>query len=87
MRDKFREFACDFVNESECEEEIDEEVLDLNELESIHYEDSDVDLQIHKHYENDEKKFLALVEMGMDEKTAAHVINRETEKHLKVKEL
>lgn len=45
MKDEFRKHACEFKNESECEEELDEKVLDIDEEESKHYEDAEVDLE------------------------------------------
>jgi|TARA_B100001971_G_C18128018_1_gene503190 hypothetical protein len=39
MKDKFKEFGCDFKNESECEEELDSEGLDLEKVEKDHFDD------------------------------------------------
>ncbi len=41
MKDKFNEHACLFKNESECEEELEEEGLDMEELEREHFDDKD----------------------------------------------
>ena len=38
MKDKFREFGCDFKNESECEEELDSEGLSLEEVDHTHFD-------------------------------------------------
>jgi len=37
MEDKFNEFGCEFKNESECEEELDDEGLKLEDVESKHF--------------------------------------------------
>ena len=39
--DKFKEHACDFKNEEECEEELDEEVTSVEDAESEHFDESD----------------------------------------------
>ena len=40
--DKFKEHACEFKNESECEEELDEDVEDIDEVKEQHFgEDKD----------------------------------------------
>lgn len=39
MKDKFEEHACEFKNEAECEEDLDEDEVDLNEVEKEHYDD------------------------------------------------
>ena len=39
MEDKFKEFGCEFKNESDCEEELDEDNLDLEEAERKHFND------------------------------------------------
>lgn len=41
MKDKFKEHACEFKNEAECEEELDEERLDKKEVEKEHFEDEE----------------------------------------------
>ncbi len=41
MKDKFKEIGCEFKNESECSDELDEEVMDIQEAESIHYKDEE----------------------------------------------
>jgi hypothetical protein len=42
MADKFNEFSCEFKNESECEEELDDEGLSLEDIEADHFnEDED----------------------------------------------
>ncbi len=38
MKNKFEEHECSFKNESDCEEEFDEEVLDIDEAEELHYD-------------------------------------------------
>ena len=40
-KDKFEELACEFKNEAECEEEIDEERLNKTDLEKRHFEEWD----------------------------------------------
>ena len=39
MEDKFEEFACEFKNEAECEEELQEDGLDFEKTESEHFEE------------------------------------------------
>ena len=41
MRDKFEEFAGDFKNEAELEEELDEEGLNVDKVEKEHFEEKD----------------------------------------------
>ena len=41
MKDKFKEHACDFKNESECEEELDEDNLNLGDVERKHFEEDE----------------------------------------------
>jgi hypothetical protein len=38
-KDKFKEHACEFKNEAECEEELDEEGLNLQDVEKEHFEE------------------------------------------------
>ena len=38
MKDKFEEFACEFKNETECMEELEEEGIDLEKAEVEHFE-------------------------------------------------
>ncbi len=38
MTDKYDEFGCAFKNEAECEEELNEEGLDLDEVEEKHFD-------------------------------------------------
>jgi len=37
MKDKFQELGCEFLNEAECEEDLEEEGLNYNEVESEHF--------------------------------------------------
>jgi hypothetical protein len=37
--DKFAEHGCEFKNESDCEEELDDEGLDIDEIEELHYDE------------------------------------------------
>lgn len=39
MKDKFKEHACEFKNESECEEELDEAGLDFEKEEAREFEE------------------------------------------------
>jgi len=39
MKDKFEEHACEFKNEADCEEELEEEGFGLSEAEKEHFED------------------------------------------------
>jgi len=39
MKDEFEKFACEFKNEAECEEELNEEGFNLKDVENKHYED------------------------------------------------
>ena len=41
----YKKFACEFKNESECEEELEEEGLSLEKAETEYFEDSDVPLE------------------------------------------
>ena len=41
MKNKFREHACEFKNESECEEELDEDGVNVSEAEKTHFEDDE----------------------------------------------
>jgi len=42
MKDKFKEHGCDFKNEAECEEELEEEGGDYEEVDKNHF-DEDID--------------------------------------------
>ena len=39
MKDKFNEFGCEFKNEAECEEELNEDGLSLDDIEDEHFEE------------------------------------------------
>ena len=39
MRDKLEEYACDFKNEAECEEEFNEDSLNIDDAEALHFEE------------------------------------------------
>ncbi len=39
QEDKYDEHACEFVNETDCEEEVDEEGFDLNDVEKEHFDE------------------------------------------------
>ena len=39
MKDKFKEFGCEFKNEAECEEELNDEGLSLDDVEKEHFDD------------------------------------------------
>ena len=41
MKDKYKELGCEFKNEAECEEEADDEKLDLKDIEEEHYDEED----------------------------------------------
>ena len=41
MADKYKELGCDSLNEAECEEAVEEEGLDINELEEEYFEDGE----------------------------------------------
>ena len=41
MKDKFDELGCEFLNESECEEQLDDEGLSLGEAEEAHFGEDD----------------------------------------------
>lgn len=41
MKDKFEEFAAEFKNEADLEEEFEEESLDLEEVEREHFEEEE----------------------------------------------
>ena len=46
MKDKFKEHNCDFKNEAECEEELDEENLDFEKEKRKHFdEDSEKEVE------------------------------------------
>jgi len=38
MKDKFKEFGCEFKNEAECEEELNDDGLSLDEVAEGHFE-------------------------------------------------
>ena len=40
-KDKFKELSCDVKNETECEEELDDEGLNIDKEEKEHYEDEE----------------------------------------------
>ena len=42
MKDKFEEFGCEFKNESVCEEELEEEGLDMETVEREHFEEDEI---------------------------------------------
>ncbi|GEM_PF-3214101 len=85
MKDKFREYGCEFVNETACEEEMEEDKLSLEEEDGRHF-DEEYMLYKEPYEDKDEKKFKELVEMGLEEKEAAHIVDKETYKHLKLNE-
>lgn len=39
MKDKFEEFSCEFKNEAECEEELEDDGLEYDDVESEHFEE------------------------------------------------
>lgn len=39
MKKKFKEYGCQFKNEAECEEELEEDGLDIGEVEEEFFED------------------------------------------------
>jgi hypothetical protein len=39
MKRRFEEFACEFKNESECDEELDDEGAKLSEVDADYFED------------------------------------------------
>ncbi len=39
MVDKYKELACEDLNEAACEEEVEEEGLDVDEVEEEHFEE------------------------------------------------
>lgn len=85
MKDKFKEHACEFKNEDECEEELEADELNLEEEEKKHF-DEESSLYRSSDIERDEKKFRELVQKGIDEGEAAHIVDREASKHLKDEE-
>jgi hypothetical protein len=40
-KDKFKEHACEFKNEAECEEELDAEGLNMPDVEKEHFEENE----------------------------------------------
>lgn len=40
-KDKYKEHACEFRNEAACEEELNEELEDVDEVEKEHFEEED----------------------------------------------
>ena len=40
-KDKYEELACEFENEDECEEDLDEEGIDIEDAEKKHFGESD----------------------------------------------
>ncbi len=42
-KDKFKEHACEFKNEAECEEELEAEGLNLENVEKEHFEETEED--------------------------------------------
>lgn len=40
--DKYKEHACEFLNEAECEEELEDDGLDLDDVEREHFEEEKV---------------------------------------------
>ncbi len=82
MKDKFKEYACEFINEEECEEELEEDELNLDEEDEKHFDEEHL-LYKEPYEEKDEKHFEELTERGVDEKEAAHIIDRESFKHIK----
>jgi hypothetical protein len=40
-RDRYGEHGCDTLNEAECEEELDEDGLELDEVEKEHFDEKD----------------------------------------------
>ena len=41
MKDKFIEFACNLKNESVCQEELEEDDLNLSDIEKEHFEEEE----------------------------------------------
>ena len=42
MEDKYEEHACEFKNESECEEELEEDGLRVEKVETEHFEEEEI---------------------------------------------
>jgi len=40
-KDKYSEFACEFKNEAVCEEELEEEGLEMSEIQKAHYKEDE----------------------------------------------
>mgnify|MGYP001590214598 CR=1 FL=1 len=40
-KNKYKELGCEFKNESECSDDLDEELVDFQEAESLHYKDEE----------------------------------------------
>ncbi len=40
-KDKYKELGCEFLNESECEEELEDEGISLEEAEEKHFHDKE----------------------------------------------
>lgn len=41
IKNAYKQLGCEFKNEDECQEELDEEGMDLDEAERNHYEETD----------------------------------------------
>jgi len=42
MKDKYKEHGCEFKNEAECEEELDEDVNNFEESEKEHFDEEEI---------------------------------------------
>jgi hypothetical protein len=43
MKDKFEELGCEFKNEAECEEELEDEGLSFDEVEHKHFDGKEIE--------------------------------------------
>ncbi len=83
-KDKFKEFGCEFKNEAECEEELDAESLNMQQVEQEHFDE--IEKQRNSDItKRDEEKFLELKKKTSKEK-AADLLNEDTEKEFIAKE-
>ena len=82
MKDKFKEYGCEFENEEECEEDLEEDKLSLNKEDAKHF-DEEYALYKETYEEADEKNFKDLTEAGLSERDAAHIVNKEALRHIK----
>ena len=87
MGNEYKKHAGEFKNPSKVEEELDEEGFDFIIEEAEFFKDDFSFTNNENNPKRDEDRFLELIEEGVDEIEAAHIVNREREKKLRYERL